>query len=86
MNEKAELPEKNNLESLWRDDAKLVKQINDAIDCAKSKEWDKSEKLLEDAEFDIKDWEPYDTSDVYFPGIWGSQIKQIRQYIKAYKK
>ena len=81
MDSPVKFPTKNNLESLWKDDAKLVKQINDAIDCAAEGKWEQSEKLLKDAEFDLEDREPYDTSDVYYRGIWKGQINSVRQYI-----
>ncbi len=74
------LPGKNNLQSMYQDDARLAECINKAIDCASEERWQECEKLLSIAETNIEDWEPYDTSDSYYEMIWKSQISRTREF------
>ena len=76
-----ELPRKSDSSSIYVDDARIVDQINHAIDLADQENWQESKRMLQGVESVIEDWEPYDTSDSYYMMIWGGEISEIRRYI-----
>lgn len=76
------LPRKSDSSSMYVDDARIVDQINCAIDLADQENWQESEKMLQGVESVIEDWQPYDTSDSYYEMTWGGEISQIRHYIE----
>ena len=80
MSEETELPSKNDLQKHWVDDARIAAKINEAIELAEQSKWEESEARLVRAEEDLEDWQPYDSSDVYYKGIWKGQIAKVRKY------
>ncbi len=84
--ESPKLPEKYNLESLYVDEARVAKNINDAIDSAHNSNWEECLTHLDRAEGSIEGFEPYDTQDVYLPGMWKDTVNQVRSFVEYHSK
>ena len=77
-----QLPGKGDPARHYVDDAEIVIAINEAIDHAQAGDWTAVEDALSRAKGKIAGFEPYDTSDAYWPLIWEGDIETVRAFVE----